>query len=450
LNNFVASAQLQADLALADPQGVASAFERVAIHLSDGRWLGQRNFYRKDTVQRLKAGIQNSALKQRQIAEYVAASVPLHASDGWGYLGRSMHAHLMGDRATATHLAYYAELRAAMTVLAAHGIGVFDRQHFVVTGPFTVEYLGNQAPATHQFTWQALQWWASQSNSWRLIGEGIRPDGVKLEDWIAADPTYATWGAVASGWVSDLGLDLQRVASDQFLRNVASYRPHEIGGSAPFDASAGASFAVSLWRSLEPGKSGFPLLDRHFLRITADRAYRSVSGKRADASSARFQAFVDNLASVGARGDISDPYFAMLQSFLLRKSSPFDLRVFRDASNRSDSEDLNHHLYVMSRAAIMLVLASAAARRLISNSSVDREQNAFWWERLGADRGLWRTAPHSDDLLDLWQDIRDEIDIVEDWIEGGSNYSSSLIESCPRALTRLSQLEIAGIWGLAG
>jgi len=63
---------------------------------------------------------------------YVAVSAPLHCADGWSFLGRAVAAILLGDATAARHLGYYAELRAAMSLMAAHGVGIFNRTHFVV------------------------------------------------------------------------------------------------------------------------------------------------------------------------------------------------------------------------------------------------------------------------------------------------------------------------------
>ncbi len=97
-------------------------------------WLSKSNKYSSDTINRITADINAGNLHKRQMAQYVAASVILHCNDGWSYLGRSLSALLRGDPHRARHLAYYAELRGAMSLLASNGIGVFNKQHFVIDG----------------------------------------------------------------------------------------------------------------------------------------------------------------------------------------------------------------------------------------------------------------------------------------------------------------------------
>ncbi len=60
----------------------------------------------------------------QDIIEVIAVRGPLHAIDGWSYFSRSLSALLSGDPHAARHLAYYAELRASLSILASTGIGV--------------------------------------------------------------------------------------------------------------------------------------------------------------------------------------------------------------------------------------------------------------------------------------------------------------------------------------
>src|SRR4051794_20616897 len=59
-------------------------------------WIGKTNHYANDVVERLKQA-PTTATKRRNLAQYIAASVSLHASDGWGYLGRAVSCLLAGD-----------------------------------------------------------------------------------------------------------------------------------------------------------------------------------------------------------------------------------------------------------------------------------------------------------------------------------------------------------------
>ena len=94
------------------------AFQRRA-RTGSNYWLS-RNRYRHDIVRTVTAEAAN-ALDGRKLADYAAASIPLHLSDGWCLLARAAGAVTNGDWPNAIHLGYYAELRAAMALLATQG-----------------------------------------------------------------------------------------------------------------------------------------------------------------------------------------------------------------------------------------------------------------------------------------------------------------------------------------
>lgn len=100
--------------------------------LKRSTWIGKTNHYAHNVVAQLQAALPITAEHKRNLAQYIAASVALHSNDGWSYLGRSVACLLAGDTHRALHLAYYAELRAAMSLLASAGIGIFNNQHFIV------------------------------------------------------------------------------------------------------------------------------------------------------------------------------------------------------------------------------------------------------------------------------------------------------------------------------
>lgn len=68
-----------------------------------------------------------------ELADYAAISCWGHVFDGWRYLSLAASALLQASRGKALHLAYYAELRAAMCILACSGIVTLKRRHYSIT-----------------------------------------------------------------------------------------------------------------------------------------------------------------------------------------------------------------------------------------------------------------------------------------------------------------------------
>ena len=77
--------------------------------------------YNQDVLAALQPSLQQGNVDGPKIGEYIASSAPLHLADGWNYLSRAFDAACRGDRGAAYHLSYYAELRAAMSLLATEG-----------------------------------------------------------------------------------------------------------------------------------------------------------------------------------------------------------------------------------------------------------------------------------------------------------------------------------------
>lgn len=123
-------------------------------------------------------------LTNDQVKTYMASSVLLHTLDGWGYLSSAIDNLLKGDPSIATHLAYYAELRASMSFLGAEGIGIFNSRHInldsagtINPNPPVIQRYSNGRPkynpygrpivietfGTHQFVWDVLEVWINSS-----------------------------------------------------------------------------------------------------------------------------------------------------------------------------------------------------------------------------------------------------------------------------------------------
>src|ERR1700722_3788839 len=95
-------------------QNVQLTLDAMKPYVIKDLWVGKQNRYAIQTIKRISSDIAASSIKQRQLSQYIAASVILHCNDGWSYLGRSLGALLRGDPHRARHMAYSAELRAGM------------------------------------------------------------------------------------------------------------------------------------------------------------------------------------------------------------------------------------------------------------------------------------------------------------------------------------------------
>ena len=154
------------------------------------------------------------------LADYLALSTTCHLFAGWRYLGQSAYAMADAARHASLHLAYYAELRAAMAILASAGIGILDTCHFSINSQGIVKTCGyldqcGSFPAigvasdripTHRATWQCLKEWSQLPASSQLVLGQFNVFGRDGADWIAAFGASATTPIC---WLADWSIDLK-------------------------------------------------------------------------------------------------------------------------------------------------------------------------------------------------------------------------------------------------
>jgi hypothetical protein len=92
------------------------------------------------------------------------------------------------------------------------------------------------------------------------------------------------------------------------------------------------------------------------------------------------------------------------RQFLCRHVAPEDSPLFT-FSRQSPDVKRTSHFAIISRATLLLPLASGATAKLFRDAGINGQSIEFWWQRLGQGRGLWEGTKEVDDLVDLWADI---------------------------------------------
>jgi hypothetical protein len=455
-------------LARASGQLVGNAFGRLKEQVfSKGTWLEATNHYVEDVIEQLAHDANTGRITNHSdLIDYIAVSSPIHCVDGWSYLGRALESHMRGDCNTATHLAYYAELRAAMSLLASQGVGIFRRHHIVVTGPQTCEYLnrkknnGKLSPyPTHDIAWVALKEWASLSGD--ALAKVLKINDASLEEWLVsfsrANPRLSpnvlpTILELLESW----GLDLSRLSEDKEERDKASYRPNCIDYSISSNVFHSSTFICNLWKNYQPsGASSFDFIDKYLLRLSLEKSFESAFGKLYDAPKpnlqriALFKSFIEStLRDLGFEGFTS----TNLLKFLTREIESREPSIILHAREKDTAKTSeNHHLQVISRSALLLRLATALCLQQMKLADVTLQGDLdFWWRPIAENRGLW-DIPSDIDIQDLWEDIEDVLDRLSDWEAKNLNTSVSpgkWRQECSYSLSRLGGCELIALWGL--
>jgi hypothetical protein len=430
-------------------QSVGASFDQLRAHVTRGRWLGVGNRYAVNTVNRLRSDLDPpSTVNGRHLAQYIAASGPLHCADGWTYLGRAMICLARGDPGTALHLAYYAELRAAMALLATEGVGIFSKQHFVVDQGSNCVRIP-KATGTHVITWLALEHWADLQRSSELLTMVITPGSVPLSDWLTQFGATITTGLVTSKTLKRWGLDLKHLSEDRDARNEASYRPDRLVLRSNVEATAASQFLRNLWGLFEPiPVSRFETLDRHLLRETLEQTYTAITGKSPTADPVDYGSRLDRMLSGLSPSGLSTSDW---KQFLLRSTAPDTPLVIQQAATREKFGSPHHHMQVISRASLLLRVATGACNRLIGNASFGGLELQFWWDQIGTDLGLWDAATTPTQLIDLWADIQSALEDLQIWEDANASSTGSLanwwVQLSP-SLSTLGTSERVALWGL--
>jgi hypothetical protein len=436
-----------ASLAQASPQRVERAMVRVEAYTRNGRWLPRTNRYRRDTVGRLSADDTAATVRPRQLADYVAASAPVHCVDGWEYLGRALSAHLAGRPSLSRHLAYYAELRASMALLATQGVGIFNQKHFVLRANGSVTRAIKKR-GTHDVAWLALESWADQPHAPDLLGRVIAPLRVEIRDWLASLPSGGSWTAQGRQWLLTWGLDLRMFEFDRNARNESSYRPTTLRPSVSMAADDAARFVEEFWLLLEPQPlSSFATLDRHLLRRVVEESFRSTTGSTPRQARRRYKTAAESMVDAHVPpGGLRDD----LVGFLCREMQPTEPWPLALAESRDAPESEIHHLQVISRALLLLRTATGACRLTFEAAKLDFDDLAFWWGAIGARRGFWDSPPQAREIFDNWLDVETAIEDVQRWRASSVDPSfRDLVTTCAAFLASLGHSELVPMWSFA-
>jgi hypothetical protein len=155
----------------------------------------------------------NSASPQK----IVAAEQLIHMVEGWRYAAASITAFLSNSHGAATHFAYYAELRAAMSLFASSGLRVKQGDYFYLDA--TGQKVSATSERTHTAVWGLWSRWVERNDAQNLFLEKIRLSPKITLRNIVTELTYVNTTAPLKKW----GADLVNISLDHEARNVSSY-----------------------------------------------------------------------------------------------------------------------------------------------------------------------------------------------------------------------------------
>jgi hypothetical protein len=406
-------------------------FNRLKRRFPNGSWLGVENRYAKKCTERIYTDClpppphRVTGPKQSQLAEYIAASIPLHCVDGWSFLGKAIISHAMGDTEACKHFAYYAQLRAVMSLLASEGIGIFDKKHFAISSANgrSSDVYGPIASETHKLVRTQFIDWIGQPDSGQLFQKIIRPRGITLETWFSEIST-APLTYLAKDWLKQWGYDITTLGADQSARNHASYRPSGLTKDLNFKNTtqirSSLGIVENIWRMCSIDGVGGLTIDLFLLRLSWEKRV----GRQLTQADAR---------TVLENCGIADPELTTLAQLFSRTTQRQDPPLITEAAKKGGPSDEDYHIQMMSRATLLLRLATGAGMKMIEDAHMSKNDLKFWWETIGENYGLWSPG-QADPISDMWTEVEAALSSmgsggasVNDHYQWRSNFATELL-----------------------
>jgi len=178
----------------------------------------------------------------------LAADALVHLTEGWRFLSAALSSMLSNAPAQAIHFAYYAELRAAISLLSSHGIRVSDRDNsYIETNGASKKTSSWQSMRTHNVVWKLWKDWAKTP-----AAEGLLLNQLKILPSVTIGHLKASVSRVAANptltrWALDLSMGDEHKA-----RNRASYETPMARAPLQPMTTADFEFVRDLWALAEP------------------------------------------------------------------------------------------------------------------------------------------------------------------------------------------------------
>jgi len=234
------------------------------------------------------------------------------------------------------------------------------------------------------------------------------------------------------------------MAFDRDARNDSSYRPTEFKNVASVPAIDAAKFISDFWSFFEPWPPNFGVADKYLLRTLLHESFYAVRNLRVQDDLATFRAQV--LPTIAA----VQPTSMSEQEWTDFLCNVDQAPLIQLAGEKSELLDARNHMQMISRAALLLRVATGASDALFHSARLTKTTLQFWTDRFGPRRGFWPKGSRPDSMLDLWIDVRNALTSLKGWCDSTADpdlYALRHDQAIP--VQTLCECERVALWGIA-
>lgn len=427
------------------PQMVIDGMDMIKTnHITNNFFLPNTNPLKMDSFTAIKDHFSTTntfQLAPDDVKAYLAASVVTHCFDGWLYLAHAIDSLLKGDKGIAIHLAYYAELRGALGFLAKQGILVNDRKNLGINASGVLKSTGSDG--THVSTWKYLESWInSAAVDHKQLLNYFKVRDRTLKDWVDVIP-YQITANIASQytleWIKDWSFDIQNYEKDKKFRNTVTYQPQRLLDNSQIDFKLKFAGVANIWKFIEPnGSDKFALLDKYLF----SNLFSKIHSKNIPAASGLVLDDLINNTFVAA-GMTTD---LTVKTIIDSGVSNSLLIAARSNAIQEPSGELMP-LNIISRALLMLRIASGCTYELMSSTGITKNSIDFYLNNLGNNNGHWK-GPTPGTFEVLWEEISDSIGIIDELVNEPEDFVlNDLYRDYSVELHHFKQISRACFWG---
>lgn len=320
-----------------------------------------------------------------------------HLMESWQYLGAAIRSVLCNAGDNAIHFAYYAQLRAVVSIFAGSGIRLRMGDNFYLDGAGTRHnFRLPEGDRTHEAAWAIWQEWVRTPFAQDLLSNNVSIiSGVTLSDLMLV-PTSP--GSLLTDW----GYDLARGREDHHARIEASYHGKAREPSPVMDEGT-VELVRGIWNLLLESGGGV-VFDATLVRYFVEKYL----AQQEEDEVARGRGAPDRAATLSriiamTSGRIGVPTSTLDKVF----EADVDLSLF-DIASSPDKAAAN----VISRALFLVRVATLA---LSENLTDYGDECRKWLVQWLASAGVYDQTLHEEpkDVAADYEDALDELEEVD-------------------------------------